>query len=96
MVLFETMSQLNYIGTNVQAECEVLLFGLEILQSIEVKHVEAFGDSLLWYSCIFEGMRTVRLPCWPNKHQASTSEGIFFLPKGSLSDAESSSLVLVN
>jgi len=26
---------------------EALLFGLEILQSMEVKHVEAFGDSLL-------------------------------------------------
>jgi hypothetical protein len=30
-----------------QAECEVFLFGLGILQSMEVKYVEAFGDSLL-------------------------------------------------
>ena len=40
-------SRLNYYCTNNQAEHEALLFGLEILYSNEVKHVEAFGDSLL-------------------------------------------------
>jgi len=44
---FEMSSQLNYYCTNNQAEHEALLFGLEILYSNEVKHVEAFGDSLL-------------------------------------------------
>ena len=33
--------------TNNQVEYEALLFGLEFLQSIGVKHVEAFGNSLL-------------------------------------------------
>ena len=30
-----------------QVEYEALLFGLKILQSMGVKHVEVFGDSLL-------------------------------------------------
>ena len=33
--------------TNNQVEYEALLFGFEILQSMGVKHVEVFGDSLL-------------------------------------------------
>jgi len=33
--------------TNNQVEYDPLLFGLEFLQSMGVKHVEAFGDSLL-------------------------------------------------
>ena len=32
---------------NNQVEYEALLFSLEFLQSMGVKHVEAFGDSLL-------------------------------------------------
>lgn len=47
MVLFETSSRLNYICTNIQAECKAFLFGLTILQSMKVKHVGASGDSLL-------------------------------------------------
>jgi hypothetical protein len=35
MMLFDTSSQLNYTCTNIQVECEVLLFSLELLQSIE-------------------------------------------------------------
>jgi hypothetical protein len=38
---------LNYFCTNNQAKYEALLFGLEILASMKVRHVEAFGDSLL-------------------------------------------------
>jgi ribonuclease HI len=38
---------LNNFCTNNQAEYEALLFGLEILSSMKVRHVEAFGDSLL-------------------------------------------------
>jgi hypothetical protein len=44
---FEASSRLNYFCTNNQTEYEALLFGLEILQSMKVRHVEAFGDSLL-------------------------------------------------
>ena len=33
--------------TNNQVEYEVLLFGMEFLQSMGMKYVEAFGDSLL-------------------------------------------------
>ena len=44
---FEMSSRLNYNCTNNQAEYEALLFGLEILYSLEVKYVEAYGDSLL-------------------------------------------------
>jgi ribonuclease HI len=44
---FEMASRLEYFCTNNQAEYEALLFGLEILESMDVKHVKAFGDSLL-------------------------------------------------
>jgi ribonuclease HI len=38
---------LEYFCTNNQAEYEAILLGLQILSSMGVKHVEAFGDSLL-------------------------------------------------
>jgi ribonuclease HI len=44
---FEVASRLEYFCTNNQAEYEALLFGLQILESMDVKHVETFGDSLL-------------------------------------------------
>jgi ribonuclease HI len=44
---FEASSRLNHFCTNNQAEYEALLFRLEILASMKVRHVEAFGDSLL-------------------------------------------------
>jgi ribonuclease HI len=44
---FEASSQLCHFCTNNQAEYEALLFGLEILASMMVRHVEAFGNSLL-------------------------------------------------
>jgi hypothetical protein len=40
-------SRLEYFCTNNQAEYESLLFSLEILEFMDVKHVEAFCDSLL-------------------------------------------------
>jgi ribonuclease HI len=46
-------SQLEYFCTNNQVEYEALLFGLEILESMYVKHVEAFGDSLLVVHQVF-------------------------------------------
>ena len=45
--VFEFSNRLEEFHTNNQVEYETLLFGLEILQSMGVKHVEAFGDSLL-------------------------------------------------
>jgi ribonuclease HI len=44
---FEASSQLNYFCTTNQAEYKALLFGLKILESMKIRHVEAFGDSLL-------------------------------------------------
>jgi ribonuclease HI len=44
---FEASSWLNCFCTNNQAEYKALLFRLEILASMKVRYVEAFGDSLL-------------------------------------------------
>jgi hypothetical protein len=44
---FEMASRLEYFCTNNQAKYEARLFGLEMLESMNVKHVESFGDSLL-------------------------------------------------
>jgi hypothetical protein len=46
-VIFEQSVRLEYFCTNNQAEYEAILLGLQILSSIGMKHVEAFGDSLL-------------------------------------------------
>jgi len=40
-------SQLSFYCTNNQNEYEALLFGLIMLRSMEVKYVEAYGDSLI-------------------------------------------------
>ena len=45
--IFEFSNQLVEERTNNQVEYESLLFGLEFLESMGVKHVEAYGDSLL-------------------------------------------------
>jgi ribonuclease HI len=45
--VFEQSVSLEYFCTNNQAKYEGILLGLQILSSIGVKHVEAFGDSLL-------------------------------------------------
>jgi ribonuclease HI len=45
--IFEQSVRLEYFCTNNQAEYEVILLGLQILNSMGVKHVEVFGDSLL-------------------------------------------------
>jgi ribonuclease HI len=44
---FEMAGRVEYFCINNQAEYEALLFGLQILESTDVKHVESFGDSLL-------------------------------------------------
>jgi ribonuclease HI len=43
----EMSSQLNFHCTNNQTKYHALLFGLIMLRSMGVKHVEAYGDSLL-------------------------------------------------
>jgi ribonuclease HI len=45
--IFEQSVCLEYFCTNNQAEYEVILLGLQILTSMGVKHIEAFGVSLL-------------------------------------------------
>jgi ribonuclease HI len=44
---FEMASRLEYFCTKNQVKHEARLFGLEILESMDVKYVKAFGDSLL-------------------------------------------------
>jgi hypothetical protein len=45
--IFEQSVHLEYFCSNNQAEYEVILLGLQILSSMGVKHIEAFGDLLL-------------------------------------------------
>ena len=45
--IFEFSNRLEKERINNQVEYEALLFGLEFLQSMGVKHIEDFGDSLL-------------------------------------------------
>jgi hypothetical protein len=45
--IFEALNSLDHDCTNNQSEYEALLFELEILHDMGVKHVEAYGDSLL-------------------------------------------------
>ena len=45
--VFELSNRVEEFCMNNQVEYEALLFGLEFLQSMGMKHVEAFGDSLL-------------------------------------------------
>jgi hypothetical protein len=45
--IFEALSRLDHKCTNNQIEYEALLLGLQILHHMGVKHVEAYGDSLL-------------------------------------------------
>jgi ribonuclease HI len=45
--VFEQSAHLEYFCTNNQDDYEAILLGLQILSSVGVKHVKAFGDSLL-------------------------------------------------
>jgi ribonuclease HI len=63
----EQSVRLEYFCTNNQAEYEVILLGLEILSSMDIKYLEAFGDSLLvvqqitgMFQC-FDGLLNVYL-----------------------------------
>jgi ribonuclease HI len=46
--IFEQLVHLEYYCTNNQAEYEAILLDMQILSSLGVKHVEAFGNSLLF------------------------------------------------
>jgi ribonuclease HI len=45
--VFEQSVHLEYFCTNNQTKYEAILLGLQILSSMGIKHVEAFGDSFL-------------------------------------------------
>jgi ribonuclease HI len=45
--VFEQSAHLEYFCTNNQAEYKAIVSGLQIHSSMGIKHVEAFGDSLL-------------------------------------------------
>jgi ribonuclease HI len=45
--VFEQSVHLEYYCTNNQAKYEVIVLGLQILSSMDVKHIKAFNDSLL-------------------------------------------------
>jgi ribonuclease HI len=53
-VSFDFSSRLKTYCTNNQAEYEALLFGLELLNCMGVKHVKAFGDSQLVVQQVLE------------------------------------------
>jgi ribonuclease HI len=53
-VYFDFSSRLKIYCTNNQAEYEALLFGLEMLSCMGVKHVRAFCDSQLVVQQILE------------------------------------------
>jgi ribonuclease HI len=53
-VSFDFSSRLKTFCTNNQAEYEALLFGLELLNCMGVKHVKAFGDSQLVVQQVLE------------------------------------------
>jgi hypothetical protein len=50
--IFEQSVRLEYFCTNNQAEYVAILLGLQILNSMDVKHVEEFGDSFLVFKYI--------------------------------------------
>jgi ribonuclease HI len=53
-VSFDFSIRLKTYCTNNQAEYEALLFGLELLNCMRVKHVKAFGDSQLVVQQVLE------------------------------------------
>jgi ribonuclease HI len=70
-VSFDFSSRLKTYCTNNQAEYEALLFGLELLNCMGVKHVKAFGDSQLVvqhvleeYQCFDGTLNSYLEKCW--------------------------------
>jgi ribonuclease HI len=74
-VSFDFSSRLKTYCTNNQAEYEALLFGLELLNCMGVKHVKAFGDSQLVvqqvleeYQCFDDTLNSYLEKCWSIIH----------------------------
>jgi ribonuclease HI len=74
-VSFDFSSRLKTYCTNNQAEYEALLFGLELLYCMGVKHVKAFGDSQLVvqqvleeYQCFDGTLNSYLERCWSIIH----------------------------
>jgi ribonuclease HI len=74
-VSFDFSSRLKTYCTNNQAEYEALLFGLELLNCMGVKHVKAFGDSQLVvqqvleeYQCFDGTLNSYLEKCWSIIH----------------------------
>jgi ribonuclease HI len=70
-VSFDFSSRLKTYCTNNQVEYEALLFGLELLNCMRVKHVKAFGDSQLVvqqvleeYQCFDGTLNSYLEKCW--------------------------------
>jgi ribonuclease HI len=68
---FDFSSRLTTYCTNNQAEYEALLFGLELLDYMVVKHMKAFGDSQLVvqqilkeYQCLDGTLNSYLKKCW--------------------------------
>jgi ribonuclease HI len=68
---FDFSSRLTTYCTNNQAEYEALLFGLELLDYMVVKHMKAFGDSplvvqqiLKEYQCLDGTLNSYLKKCW--------------------------------
>jgi ribonuclease HI len=74
-VSFDFSSRLKAYCTNNQAKYEALLFGLELLSSMGVKHVKVFGDSQLViqqvlgeYQCFDGTLNSYLEKCWDIIH----------------------------
>jgi ribonuclease HI len=74
-VSFDFSSRLKTYCTNNQVEYEALLFGLELLNCMGVKHVKAFGDSQLVvqqvleeYQCFDGTLNSYLEKCWSIIH----------------------------
>jgi ribonuclease HI len=72
---FDFSSRLKTYCTNNQAEYEALLFGLELLNFMGVKHVNTFGDSRLVvqqileeYGCLDGTLNSYLKKCWDIIH----------------------------
>jgi ribonuclease HI len=72
---FDFASRLETYCTNNQVEYEVLLFGLELLNCMGVKHVKTFGDSQLVvqyilekYQCLDRTLNSYLEKCWDIIH----------------------------
>jgi ribonuclease HI len=68
---FDFSSRLKTYCTNNQAEYKSLLFGLELLDYMGVKHVKVFGDSQLVvqqileeYQCLDDTLNSYLGKCW--------------------------------